>query len=265
MCINMLKCFGEWFLLSYVATVITEPSLGVLEVSQHYFAVAAVSFDRAHAVGFNTPSLLLRPSTTLTVTWDPQMLLPVQDPASYRVDIGIYRLNLNTGEGVELSSLVRNVENSGRRDVTIPPNLSGGRMQTDAYPVAIRVTVTSTAQGFPSKRQTDATRLHKLTRLGLRVNIWTGIAYYTAVTIREQSENYCNEWSRRQPQGIGNVILERLPPCPCTEAQARSPNSGFQEERLSSYIYGITIFDNLWRTFFHPKTASCFRQTTFTR
>lgn len=149
----------------------------------------------------------------------------------------------------------------------IPPifdNLSGGRMQTDTYPVAIRVTVASTAQGFPSKRQTDATLLRKLIRLGIRVNIWTRVAYYI-VTIRERLENYCDEWSRRQPQGIGNAILERLPPCPCTEAQARSPNSGFQEERLSSYIYGITIFDDFFRTFFHPGTASCFRQTTFTR
>ena len=224
-----------------------------------------MSFDRAHAVDFNPPSLLLRPSTTLTVTWDPQMLLPVQDPASYRVDIRLYRLNLNTGEGVELSSLANNVENSGRRDVRIPPifdNLSGGRMQTDAYPVAIQVTVASTAQGFLSRRQTDATLLRKLIRLGLRVNFWTRVAYYTAVIL---SEYYCNDWSRRQPQGIGNAILERLPPCPCTEAQARSPNSGFQEERLSSYIYGITIFDDFFRTFFHPGTASCFRQTTFTR
>ena len=204
-------------------------------------SVAAVSFDRAHAVDFNPPNLLLRPSTTLTVTWDPQMVLPVQDPASYRVDIGLYRLNLNTGEGVELSSLANNVENSGRRNVTVPPifdNLSGGRMQTDAYPVAIQVTVASTAQGFPSKRQTDATLLRKLIRLGLRVNIWTRVAYYI-VTIRAQSEHYCNEWSRRQPQGIGSAILERLPPCPCTEAQARSPNSGFQEEPI---MHALLIF-----------------------
>ena len=214
---------------------------------------------------FNPPSLLLRPSTTLTVTWDPQMLLPVQDPASYRVDIGLYRLNLNTGEGVELSSLANNVENSGRRDVMIPPifdNLSGGRMQTGAYPVAIRVTVASTAQGFLFKRQTDATLLRKLIRLGLRVNFWTGVAYYTTVIL---SEYYCNEWSRRQPPDIGNTTNGRLPRCPCTEAQARSSNNEFREERLSSYIYNITIFDDLWRTFFHPKTASCFRQTTFTR
>ena len=88
------------------------------------------------------------------------MLLPLQNPASYRVEIGLYRLNLNTGEGVELSSLASNVENSGRRNVTIPTifdNLSGGRMQTDAYPVVIRVTVASTAPEFLSKRQTDAT------------------------------------------------------------------------------------------------------------
>ena len=224
-----------------------------------------MSFDRAHAVNFDPPSLLLRPSTTLTVTWDPQMLLPLQDPASYRVDIGLYRLNLNTGEGVELSSLASNVENSGRRDVTIPTifdNLSGGRMQTDAYPVAIHVTVASTAPEFLSKRQTDTTLLRKLIRFGLRINVWTGIAYYIATTL---SERYCNEWSRRQPLDNGNSINRRLPPCPCTEDQARSPNSGFQEERLSSYIYDVTIFDDLWRNFFHPGTASCFRQTTFTR
>ena len=193
------------------------------------------------------------------------MLLPLQNPASYRVEIGLYRLNLNTGEGVELSSLASNVENSGRRDVTIPSifdNLSGGRMQTDAYPVVIRVTVASTAPEFLSKRQTDATLLRKLIRFRLRVNIWTGVAYYIATTL---SERYCNEWSRRQPLNIGNSINRRLPPCPCTEAQARSPNSGFQEERLSSYIYDVTIFDGLWRNFFHPGTASCFRQTTFTR
>ena len=192
------------------------------------------------------------------------MLLPLQNPASYRVEIGLYRLNLNTGEGVELSSLASNVENSGRRDVTIPTifdNLSGARIQTDAYPVVIRVTVASTAPEFLSKRQTDATLLRKLIRFGLRVNIWTGVAYYIATTL---SERYCNEWSRRQPLDIGNTTRDRLPPCPCTEAQARSPNSGFREERLSSYIY-ITIFDGLWRTFFHPGTASCFRQTTFTR
>ena len=239
--------------------------LKTLKVSQHYFAIAAVSFDRAHAVSFNSPSLLLRSSTSFTVTWDPQMVLSLQDPASYRVNIGLYQLNLNTGEGVELSSLASNVENSGRRDVTIPTifdNVSGGRMQTDAYPVAIHVTVASTAPEFLSKRQTNTTLLRKLIRFGLRINIWTGIAYYIATTL---SERYCNEWSRRQPPDIGNSINRRLPPCPCTEDQARSPNSGFQEERLSSYIYDVTIFDDLWRNFFHPGTASCFRQTTFTR
>ena len=245
-------------------TVVTEPSfIKALKVSQHYFAIAAVSFDRAYAVSFNPPSLLLRPSTTFMVTWDPQMVLPLQDPASYRVDIGLYRLNLNAGEGVELSSLASNVENSGRRDVTIPTifdNLSGVRMQTDAYPVAIRVTVASAAPEFLSKRQVDATLSQKLTGERLKVNIWTGVAYYT----RTPSER-CNEWSRRQPLDIGDSINRRLPSCPCTEAQANLPNSGFKEERLSSYIYNITIFDGLWRTFFHPKTASCFRQKTFTR
>ena len=223
-----------------------------------------------------TPSslLLLPGTTTMRLTWDPQMILPVQDPSSYSVNVELYRFNLDTGGWIKFTDLARNVPNSGTLDsVTVPPiidNQSGGRSQTDVHAVAIRVVV-GEASTAPSKRQTDTSLLGMLRPLRplLIPSIWTGISYYYAPQFFEQRpsddlRSLCDAWSRRQLPDIGNTIVERLPPCPCTEAQARSPNSGFVEDRLSSSI-GITSFDDHWRTFFHPRTTSCFRQATFTR
>ena len=220
-----------------------------------------------------TPSslLLLPRTTTLRVTWDPQMVLPLQDPTSYLVNIELHRFNLDTGDWMRFTDLVTNAPNSGRIDnvevpsISIIDNQSGGQSQTDVHAVAIRVAV-----GEASPTSTDTSLLQNLRPLRpLTPSIWTGVSYYYASQTFRQSPSsdlrfLCDNWSRRQLPNIGNTTLERLPPCPCTEAQARSPNSGFVEERLSSII-GITAFDDHWRNFFHPRTTSCFRQAAFTR
>jgi len=221
-----------------------------------------------------TPSslLLLPRTTTLRVTWDPQMVLPLQDPTSYLVNIELHRLNLDTGDWMRFTDLVTNAPNSGRIDnvevpsISIIDNQSGGQSQTDVHAVAIRVAVGETS---PTSTNTSLLQNLRPLRPLITPSIWTGVSYYYASQTFRQSpssdlRSLCDNWSRRQLPNIGNTLLERLPPCPCTEAQARSPNSGFVEERLSSII-GITTFDDHWRNFFHPRTTSCFRQAAFTR
>ena len=62
-----------------------------------------------------TPSslLLLPDSTTVRVMWDPQMIVPIQDPSSYSVNVELHRFTLDTGEWIKYTDLARNVPNSG--------------------------------------------------------------------------------------------------------------------------------------------------------
>lgn len=248
---------------------------GLITLKMSFVIATTVSFEDSADIGFNelpgpsvnpslSPMLHFIAESRVLVTWDPDSLFPMSDPNSYVVDIALSQLNLNTGIWERLQTLASEEENDGMAEVDFP-SVSGGPMSmddvapivNDTHPVSIEVVVASmpTVQGGVSvlrgRRQTGSSLL---SIVGF-VKRWTPIAFFTRVIVGVALRAACELWCSQQPDGIGEDILSRVPPCPRTVAQARAPNSGFTEDA------GAARF--LSQNFFHRGAESCFRQTTF--
>ena len=219
--------------------------------------------DRGHAVDYNIPDLLFEPGVSFTVTWSPEFIVPFEDPSTYTVDISVYEYDATSSTWEKLEKLATGVPNTGERDVTIAAD-ANLNTDTDVCQIAIQVAVSRPSTVTESDSNTMEKRLAILPAVA-RIALWGGIAYLSYLTLSHVFRNRCEEWCNSQPPNIGQEIQDRLRmfPCPPTMERANE-DPRFKEDRLSSRIY-VTFFDNLWRNFFHEGTASCFRQTTFTR
>ena len=213
--------------------------------------------------------------TTVTVYWSQQTIFPIADPESYRVDITMREFDTNTGEWNTLATLASDLPNNGEAKITIPVLPAVEIFEDSIKPVVIEVGISSTSM-TDTNRGVFSSVLSKVGQFGLHIlkqspmRILRRIVGLVPGILRNIGlRPACEEWARTQPDNIGAEINNRLPPCPCTEDRARAPNSGFREERLSSIIkvigrvqdyFETTIIDDAFRNFFHPRTASCFRQ-----
>lgn len=179
----------------------------------------------------------------VSITWDRDTLLPMTDPASLRVDIGLAEMNLITGRWQRLQMLATNQTNDGEEEVTFSVPRQTVTFENNTRPVAIEVMVAS-APDFGATLAVVRT-----------VRRWSAVAFFTNVFTDAALRGACEFWRRQQTAGIGNEILDRLPPCPRRVDQARAANSGFKEDT------GLSRFLSL--TFFHRGATACFRQTTF--
>ena len=111
--------------------------------------------------------------------------------------------------------------------------------------------------------------LNKIGRLGLRIIKQTPMRIIKKFIRQTAQRAACEAWALLQDDNVGEQINSRLPPCSCTAEGARAPNSGFEEEKLSSVVkvvskvqnfLGTTTADDAFRNFFHPGAVSCYRQ-----
>ena len=233
---------------------------------------------KAYEVYVENDDLFFARGTPVKVYWSPQTILPVESPGSYSVDIHLMELNLNSGEWQHLVTMETDLANNGSAEVRIPEieTIEIGiveNIDSSVSPVVVQVSVSSvsTSAMATSKRQTASNVLRKLGRFALRTLKNSAVRYLRKLAGQANlgQRFLCVAWNVSEPENIGQEILERLPPCPRTVRNARAPNSGFKEERLSSSIrvvgqvqnfFGTTIIDDKFREFFHPNTSSCFRQ-----
>ena len=187
--------------------------------------------------------------------WSPEFIVPFEDPTMYTVDITLYEYDATSSIWKELETLATAVPNSGERDVTVTAD-TNLNSEVDVSQVSIQVAVSRSSTVTESDPNTMVKRLVALPAIA----IWSGVAY---LTLSLHFRNKCEDWCNSQPPNIGQEIQARLLSCPPTMERA-DKDTRFEEDRLSSRIY-VTVFDDLWRDFFHENTASCFRQRTFTR
>lgn len=173
------------------------------------------------------------------------------------MDITLYRFQLDADNQVQFSyflHVMRDHTNSGTALFTAPEsNESGGNI----YPVIIRISVgrpMSISNPEVSSMISSFGRSVEGNALG-SVAQWTSTMYYMD---SPRINMLCNQWSMDQEdERIGDIVRNRLPPCPPRIDQARAPNSGLSEDS------GYWIQKS--NRFFHPTAATCFRQSSFDR
>ena len=180
------------------------------------------------------------------------------DPASFRVNIAISEMDLRTGVWRPAARLATDEVNDGQAAVIIPEIFSQSTLD-EVRPMAMEVSIASTPNvgetsppgGMPTEAPPTGISGALQNMVG-EVKRWSSVTFYSDT---DRLLTPCQRWCNDQPEGIGREILDRLPPCPRTVEQARSPNSGFREDS------GIARF--LSQNFFHRGADTCFRQTTF--
>ena len=202
----------------------------------------------------------------IELTWPKEMILLEQLPnddermnsASFTVDIQVYKLGVdsdNMSSWVESTMLLTNCQNDGVQKVNIP-QIS----RDDFVPIIFHV---SLSEDNINAQQLSQDLIRSLASQKVRPRLWTGVAYYRPDKIQTSSsfDSLCTTWYSR----ADNISLDSLEPCPPTLAQARTPNSGFEEELFTSLI-ASTSYDSLWREFFHPdklNISTCFIESRF--
>ena len=90
-----------------------------------------------------------------------------------------------------------------------------------------------------------------------RVSQWFSSFFYYVVDSLDLFQG-CLTWytseHENDPPNIGEILLSRVPDCCKTVDRAAAPNSGFVRDTHDTLV-----------SFFHPGTASCYRQATITR
>ena len=229
--------------------------------------VYAVSFTNSFEVYVANEDLIFTSETSVRIQWSPESIFPTDIHGSdmYNVDIELFELDMNTGKWEMIRRLSSDIENSGSAEVTIPdlsePMLEDNR-QRSGEPVSAVVIGVGLSSAAPR-----STILQKLVQRGLKTLKYAPIRYLAKNLLKRLA---CEIWSLTQPENIGDEIRQRLPPCPTTLSVIEAPNSGFREEKLSSTVnfvgtiqdyFGTTVIDDVFRTYFHPDTDKCFRQT----
>ena len=217
---------------------------------------------KAYEVYIDNDDLLFSSGTPIKVHWSPQMILPVESPGSYSVDIHLMELNLTSEKWEHLVTVGTNLINNGSAEIKLPEIEVFENVNSSFSPVVVQVSVSS-------DNTKTSSLLKKLGKLARRILKNSAVRYLKKLSRQAVQRKLCEAWSRLQPDNIGQEILDRLPPCPRTLASARALNSGFKEERFSSSLpvvgqlqnfFKTTIVDDTFREFFHPGTSSCFRQ-----
>jgi len=195
----------------------------------------SVSFFTAYQVNLVREGLLFTGEESVSLTWLPDAVFPLEDPGNYMVDVWLYTLSRSTW--TKTACLASAYPNSGRATVTIPrmERPASGRFSAIAIQVALNT------------NQTEPELFQNLTTTA---GLWTVVAYATdAAPTRKECSAWAENSDRRMTEQ--NTINSRSPPCPCMLQQARTPNSGVTEQILGDAV----------KNFYNPGAATCFYQS----
>ncbi|XP_064398468.1 sushi domain-containing protein 2-like isoform X2 [Halichondria panicea] len=260
LCVSpMLEKIGETPLIVYV--VATDG------VTRYDSTFNTISPDRAHVVDINSesPTLMLEPVKSATITWTPEDVTPSYLPATTNVNIDItsYKQEYTQNEGEwkvnweSATVLALSVPVEDREvQVFIPPLALNCRLplhdntrsvDVGLCPVIIKVSV-SDNEGELS--------------LPNSVGLWSGVMFMKSSFSFDNFRDVCTRWSGYEmDSGVtGQSLLQRVIPCPPTQALARNDRS-FEEERMTS-LFRATSYSQKAMVFFHSGVTSCYRQFT---
>ena len=177
------------------------------------------------------------------------------DPDRFYVDISITRLASLLGFEDSLL-LKRDVPNTGSCQLTIPV-LNFTQPDDVVYVVGIQVILGRSrsvgGSGGNTLMPADQIQIREeleeilVNRVRGLVRRWTTTLYYS---FSDFLRARCQSWCASQPANIGQEILRNVLPCPPTVNRARFDNAFREDTGVRAFLNG----------FFHPGTATCFRQ-----
>ena len=177
------------------------------------------------------------------------MLLPDENPSSYSVCISWYLLDSQWLPAIAIGNHCE-VENKGHFESTL-----GFGTCIDICPVIVSVKVDLTSSTSLSQ---------KFSEMQQSIALWSGIFYYTILT-DTSLKSFCDVWDVIESEKLsGDELQLRLRSCPRMLLQAKVPNSGFTEQKMTSVI-GSTSYATQWMNYFHPFADICFVQSTYRR
>ena len=216
-----------------------------------------MTYTKAFEIYLENDDLLFSGGSVVHVRWSPVSVFPLELPNSYTVDIDMLQMNAN---GVANKfSLVKDIPNTGLADVKVPSIDATASLEGPVSPVIVQVSLSDKALSRSRSKRAI------FRSLVMKTVVYAAVRYLKKITQQTQA-SLCKAWSLEEPEGIGEEILNRLPPCPRRIQDIRIPNSGFTEEKASSHLPVIIgdyigfIVDDKFREYFHPGTSSCFRQ-----
>ena len=220
-----------------------------------------MSVEKAHRVKVEDNGLndvILMENEVIQVSWSPDSILPGMEPSLYYVDIMLFELDTGTGEWNEKATLRQRTENTGRYDIMVPQDLA---TTNDILPVAILVAVSFTSEAPTNE---NAALFEMITQGSVRVGRWSAPYYYAQdSTLGQAGRIACEDWFNSETSEFGQVLLDRVQPCPRTLVQARLPNSGVREVDLASFFLesrsGGGVYHDQSLRYFYPNAVTCFR------
>lgn len=183
--------------------------------------------------------LLLYEGKNISINW-PVDILKYQEFSTYTVDVKILEVNFSAFTFDEYI-LATGMNNTGKLEVQMPKLNASNMYDIAATLFQVSVNPTHLSAGL------------------YRVAMWSELFLVftnTSLNFRDQ----CLSWYKQEAEGIGEMLLNRVLPCPPTEDRVRLPNSGLQLQDFLSRI-GSTNYHEQFLKFFHPGAARCYEQT----
>lgn len=204
--------------------------------------------------------LYLKANDVITLTWLPRELVPSflsDEFEGLLIAVGLYQQTLSLLRGSDWifvsGSTVGGFPNSGSAQYTIPGGLDLQECGDDNQllcPIVFRLSAT-----VPIPGGSDTTE----------VAIWSAVAYLqsdgaTAMSLSE----LCNDWFTPEPPATTNPneiqgsVLNSLPMCPPTLAQATADNR-FRRETMESAMSDLASgYSQAAMKFYYPEASVCF-------
>ena len=196
-----------------------------------------VTFDDANEVSIVDSAPVLKCAVPLSLEWLPEFFFPVniENSTSALANIDLYHYNtrVNPSKWQKMIGLATNIPNTGSATVEIPKSV----LVQDPQLVVIKISLSPTNQPVDIIDQ--------------RIAGWSDLAY--SESMDGTLTKLCLVWTNKQAEDVGDMLLERLPPCPPNVRLAVLDSLHLEDHQGSSY-----------REFFHPNASRCFRQATLT-
>ena len=202
----------------------------------------AVPNDKASEINFENEDPVVSSGTMIKLRWSPETILPVVPADSYRVDITLREFN-NTSQGWVFTDIAKDLQNTGYAEVVAQEFVSPENYDDTVTSAVIQIGVSESTSDVQIVKRGIFSNLFK----ALKTIVIFTVKVVKAIFVDPFFRVGCEVWGAFQSSDNAQQILASLPPCPCTVSEIREQTNIFEE-------------DNKFISFYHPGSASCFRQ-----
>ena len=206
-----------------------------------------VSNDKASEINFESEDPVVSSGTMIKLRWSPEAILPVVPADSYRVDITLREFNETSQEWV-FTDIAKDLPNTGYVEVVAPEFVSPENYNDTVTSAVIQIGVSESTSEVRTVKRGIFSNLFKVIKKAVKKIVKFTVKLIKAFFVDPLLRVGCEVWGAFQSSDNAQQILASLPPCSCTVSEIREQGNTFEEE------------DNKFINFFHPGSATCFRE-----